>query len=335
MTIFFIGPLNSTFVKNDIHILSKKYLLLKENSSIGKGIVGIINLIAVTFRSIYKSIKADIIYCWFADYTTLIPVLIDKLFKKSYVVAGGFDVCYISGMKYGAKSRKLRWFCVRNTFRHCFKILAVSNYALSMLVKQTGGNHSTAIAVYNGVQTNELIKLKPATNERNLVLTVSGTYSRTEYYIKGLDRFINLAIQLPERKFVIAGLVSDALAIAKEQARNISNIEIISGPLLFNEELVPLYYKSSAYLQLSIDESFGMAVIESMACGCMPIVTPNGALPELMRDKLLIAHNDPEVVALIEKSFKLTEEERNRFAEHSKYFDISIREKSLSEIIQK
>lgn len=335
MKIFFLGPLNSTFVKNDIYILNQKHTLLTENSSIGKKFKGIVNLFTITFRSIYKTMKADAVYCWFADYTTLIPVVLAKLLgKKAYVVAGGFDVCYIPEMNYGAKARKFRWFCVRMTFKYCYKIFPVSNYALDMLIKQTEKKYSQAIVIYNAVNTEELIKLKPNKIERKYILTVSGTYSNIEFYIKGLDRFIKLAERIPEKKFVIAGLISDALSIAKKQSENIPNIQIIPGPLSFIEELVPLYYNSSAYLQLSIDESFGMAVVESMACGSMPIVSPNGALPELVKDGSYIARNDSEVIHLIEKSFDLNEEERMLFVEHSKNFDIKIREKNLLSLIE-
>lgn len=335
MKIFFLGPLNSTFVKNDIHILEQKHILLKENSSIGKKIRGILNFIAITFRSIYKTFLADAVYCWFADYTTLIPVVLAKLFgKKAYVVAGGFDVCYIPEMNYGAKARKFRWFCVRLTFKYCYKIFPVSNYALDMLTKQTEGKYSQAIVIYNAVDTEELIKLKPEKIERKYVLTVSGTYSNIEFYIKGLDRFIKLAKQIPEKKFVIAGLISDALKIAQKESKNVPNLEIIPGPLSFLYELVPLYYNSSAYLQLSIDESFGMAVIESMACGSMPIVSPYGALPELIKDSSYIARDDSDVLALIEKSFTLNEEQRSCFVENSKFFDIKIREKKLIALIE-
>jgi len=330
MKIFFLGPLNSTFVKNDIYILEKKHILIKENSSIGRKFKGILNLLVITFRSIYKAFKADALFCWFADYTTLIPVILAKLLRKrAYVVAGGFDVCYIPEMNYGAKARKFRWFCVKNTFKYCTQIIAVSEYARKMLEKQTNGIHAPAKVIYNAIKTQALINSQPENPERKYVLTVSGTYSKIEFYIKGLDRFIKLAYLLSERKFVLAGLVSDALAIAINMAKDIPNIEIIPGPLSFDEELVPLYYKSSAYVQLSIDETFGMAVVESMACGCLPIVSPNGALPELICDSSYVANDDNDVIALIEKSFSIDEKERDIFVAHSKKFDIQIREKNL------
>ena len=38
------------------------------------------------------------------------------------------------------------------------------------------------------------------------------------------------------------------------------------------------------YCQLSYRESFGVALLEAMALGCIPVVTKNGALPEVVGD---------------------------------------------------
>ena len=38
------------------------------------------------------------------------------------------------------------------------------------------------------------------------------------------------------------------------------------------------------YCQLSITESFGVTLLEAMACGCVPVVARRDALPELAGD---------------------------------------------------
>ncbi|MBI5325574.1 MAG: hypothetical protein HZB41_09960, partial [Ignavibacteriae bacterium] len=54
MKILFVAPLKSTFVKNDIAILSEKHKLLIENSEIGRGFKGLFNLLKIIFRSIFR-----------------------------------------------------------------------------------------------------------------------------------------------------------------------------------------------------------------------------------------------------------------------------------------
>ncbi len=331
MKILFIGPIFSTFTKIDIKILSEKFSLLLENSSLGKSFKGIKNLISVNSRSFFKLFQSKIIYCWFADYSTFLPVLLGKLFrKKIFVVAGGFDVCYKPELNYGAKAKAVRWFCVKNTFKLADQIFPVSSYAKSQLLSLIKIKESRVDVLYNAIECEKFFKYaKEKKKERNIILTVSGTYSSIEYKIKGIDKFIETARLLPKYQFVVAGLKDSALSDAKAQAGDIENLTIIPGPLSIEKNLLDLYCRSSIYLQLSIDESFGMAVVEAMACGCIPIVSQNGALPEIVPGNDFIATTQEELLFLTEKYYNSDEKLREGMQEHSKKFDISHRKKQL------
>ena len=58
-------------------------------------------------------------------------------------------------------------------------------------------------------------------------------------------------------------------------------------------------------LQLSRRESFGVGVIESMACGCIPVVTSIGGLPETVGNVgMTVEFNDWDgVVKAIEREY--------------------------------
>jgi len=331
MKILFIGPIYSTFTKIDIKILSEKFSLLLENSSLGKSFKGILNLISVNIRSLIKLFQSNIIYCWFADYSTFIPVLLGKLLgKKIFVIAGGFDVCYKPELNYGAKAKAVRWFCVKNTFKLADKILPVSYYAKEQLLSLIKIKENRVDVLYNAIECENFFKyLKENKKYRELILTVSGTYSSIEYKIKGIDKFIETARLLPRYQFVVAGLKGSALSDAKTQAGDIENLTIIPGPLSIEKNLLDLYCRSSIYLQLSIDESFGMAVVEAMACGSIPIVSQFGALPEIVPNNDFIASTQEELLLLIEKYFNSDEKLREEMQEHSKKFDISHRKRKL------
>jgi len=330
MKIFFIGPLQSSFVKNDIKILEKSHKLTFENAAIGRGLAGIINLIMLSYRSIWKTIRSDSVFCWFADYTTLLPTIIAKMTgKKVFVIAGGFDVTNLPKINCGAYLRPFRWFCVKNTFRFATKIFPVSNYAMKQLKSLTNSKFRNAEVIYNCID----IEKFDGTNfdsPRDIVLTVSQGDTYSEYIRKGSHIFIALAQSVPSKKFVLAGLRGEALKLALESGKDIDNLEILEGPLSLYGEIVPLYRRAAAYCQFSIEETFGVAVLEAMICGAMPIVSSGGALPEITKgSKGVVAESMNEIQNAMNKSFALTPRERRSMANFVNNYDISIREKLL------
>jgi glycosyltransferase involved in cell wall biosynthesis len=46
--------------------------------------------------------------------------------------------------------------------------------------------------------------------------------------------------------------------------------------------LMDVLRESKVYCQISFTECFGMTVLEAMACGCVPVVSNRGALPEVV-----------------------------------------------------
>jgi hypothetical protein len=95
MRIVLMGPLRSTFVQTDIAELGKVHDIVPFDTVLGKGAGGFVTLLRLTLSVLLALPKADALYCWFADYHTLIPTIIYRLLgKKVYVVAGGYDVGY-------------------------------------------------------------------------------------------------------------------------------------------------------------------------------------------------------------------------------------------------
>src|SRR3989339_1016695 len=101
--LLFIYTRLSTFVKGDIDILEKSYRVTPfcaENRSKGRQLLGLTRLF---FYLLFNTYKFDIIYVWFADYHSFLPVLYAMVFrKKCFVVIGGYDVCRIKSIKYGS-----------------------------------------------------------------------------------------------------------------------------------------------------------------------------------------------------------------------------------------
>ncbi|MFI5264486.1 MAG: hypothetical protein ACHQM6_08230, partial [Candidatus Kapaibacterium sp.] len=95
MTITFVGPVQSRFVKNDIAILQRKHTLKIIDVNVGRGGSAALNLLKLEWRILRSVFGSDILFFWFADYYSLIPTILARLLRKRvYVVAGGYDVTY-------------------------------------------------------------------------------------------------------------------------------------------------------------------------------------------------------------------------------------------------
>lgn len=330
MKILFIGPKESTFVKNDIEILSEKHELIIQNSIFGKGLVGLKNLIKSIFNSFNNIRKVDAVFCWFADYASLTPILLAKLLKKkSFVVGGGFDVQDIPHLKVGAKAKKLRWYFIKYSFKNVKKIFPVSDFAEHSLFNVISKKVAPTKVIYNCINYKIFQDRKSKDINRKYVITVASVDSMNEYMRKGCDQFIEIARKMPKYEFILAGLRGITLDEAKKKSYDLKNLKIIPGFISLYNDIIPLYYQSFAYCQLSVEETFGVAVIEAMACGCAPLTSGNGALEEITRGIGYICKTDDEIISAILHSSKIEEEDRNKFSLLAADYDISIRKKIL------
>jgi glycosyltransferase involved in cell wall biosynthesis len=97
-----------------------------------------------------------------------------------------------------------------------------------------------------------------------------------------------------------------------------------------DELLVALYRKAKVYCQLSAHESFGVALAEAMACGCVPVVTNRYALPEVVGDAgFYVPYGDPKAAAeAVRQALKSNKGTRAR-ERIQKYFSLKAREQKL------
>jgi glycosyltransferase involved in cell wall biosynthesis len=135
--------------------------------------------------------------------------------------------------------------------------------------------------------------LPPAAKQR-LALS-AGIVDATNLERKGFRPFVEAAALLPDVEFVLAGkLVGDAGEILAASAS--PNVRITGW--LEDQELQELYARAAVYVQPSKHEGFGVSVAEAMLARCVPVVTPAGALPEVVGDTgVILADPRPETVA--------------------------------------
>lgn len=268
--VLFIGDEESTFCMNDEKILSTQYDVDPLHiSGVGRKM-----LIRLPFSIFNRLRKADLVYIWFGSTPAAIAVFMAKVLgKPSVIVAGGYDVANDPNLHYGLLNKRFLRYVPIFAFNHCDRVLAVSEFTKKEALQIIRDPNKIEV-VPNGI---DLSLFRVINKEgRNAIITVGNVNERT-WVVKGFNNFIEVVKKAPDQHFILVGKVDRG--IIKEVPENLELVGYRTG-----EDLVAILNRSKFYLQLSYRESFGVAVIESMACGCVPVVTNRGGLPEAVGD---------------------------------------------------
>ena len=150
--------------------------------------------------------------------------------------------------------------------------------------------------IYNGIDTSVFkpssgnFRIKYDVGDKRIVLGVASTWDTR----KGLADFIGLSKILDERyKIVLVGLNDKQKASLPD---NMIGIGRTDGP----KELAEIYSASNVLFNASVEETFGLPNVESLACGT-PVVAYNcTGIPETMteNDGYIVEPHDLKTVAL-------------------------------------
>lgn len=179
------------------------------------------------------------------------------------------------------------WYNLMNKFniKNSKKIITVSEFSKSEIIKYYGVSSEKINVIYNGWQHMDrierdesiLAKLKIKTEE--YILGVSSINPNKNFkYILGLAKLH------PEYRFVIVGKKNND--IFKDGTIEESENLIWAG-YVSDEELKSLYANAKAFLFPSFYEGFGIPPLEAMACGCKNVFVSNtSCLPEIYKTKV-------------------------------------------------
>jgi len=232
----------------------------------------------VVFKLIKGVLWADLVFSWFVETNAFFIVLFSKIFrKKSVIVAGGGGVANVPEIGYGALSNPIYVLRTKFVLKNADRILPFSKFAADEVLNMTKKAHIDMIPLACNTE-----KFKPGRGKKeDMVLTVckvkEGNIAR-----KGLETFVESAVLLPDVKFVLIGPhMDDSINYLRKVSP--SNVEFTG--YVSEKELMGWYKRAKVYCQLSYQEGFGVAVIEAMACKCVPVVSSKAvALRETVDD---------------------------------------------------
>lgn len=172
-------------------------------------------------------------------------------------------------------------------------IIAVSAFTKEQVIRLLGVDGGRIHVVHHGVRE---LALPPVSRE-NVILNVGAVQKR-----KNIQRLVEAFEAVgSDWRLVLAGSAGyGAAEILERIARSPARERILVTGYVSPEDLAGWYARAKIFAFPSLDEGFGMPVLEAMRAG-IPVITSNrSALPEVAGDAALLV--DPEDTAGIEKA---------------------------------
>lgn len=203
---------------------------------------------------------------------------------------------------YQFKKIAYRW-TFKTAVSGSLKILTPSNFVKDQLVKEWGVDKNKVMVTYEAVDDN-IVKLAENTDQEkiNRVLKKFNIRPLYLFYVgnahphKNLEILIQTFKQLKENfgslGLVLAGRDDFFWQRIKKYADGLRVEDVIFTGLINDEELVALYRGASCLVMPSLEEGFGIPLLEAMACSCPVVSSKLGSLPEVGGDACL--YIDPD-----------------------------------------
>ncbi|HEX9750351.1 MAG TPA: glycosyltransferase family 4 protein [candidate division Zixibacteria bacterium] len=251
--------------------------------------------------------SCDLVLNWFAGRHAVIPsMLATSRGLPVATVIGGYEVEWIASLSYGIRPGSRSESFVHQILRRSHAILTVSQVTHQHALDRYSDCAGRMTMIPNGVDTRRFDYF--AGLPRTSVLTVGQITGQT-IELKGLNVFWDAARRTPHREFVAVGPAVDRAA---RRFVSLCPPNLRWRGYLDGDALVDEYRRASVYVQPSRHESFSLSTVEAMSCGCIPIVSDCGALPQVVGDAgVVLTQRTPEAVSdAIEQTFTAGEDAR-------------------------
>lgn len=326
--LIYIYPSRSSFINSDIEFLSKHFDVKTQDlqwSNPKKLLLNWTLQKLFLFRYLFSS---EAIVISFAGYFSLIPVLYGCIFrKKTLLILNGTDCVSFPKYNYGSLRKPLLRFFVEKSQQYATKLLPVD----TSLIRQKHTFDENVRYENQGFQAffkSVLTPTKVIPNgfdvdfwnysashpKKKDFITVVSTSKKSTAIFKGIDLIIEVAKKHPQKIFTIVGMSENV------QQQFIATENVQFYPFVQKETLRELYQEHQFYMQLSVNEGFGCALAEAMLCGCIPIVSNAGALPNVAGEKAFLVNKRTvlNLEEVVDEVLKISEEKRKELAETSR-----------------
>ena len=187
----------------------------------------------------------------------------------------------------------------------CRRIITVSNFEMENIISKLGIPRERMAMIYNGynnwfkpiVETSHVTKKYIADESYFFFLGNTDPKKNTERTLVAYSKYLQQSDV--KRKLLMADLDSEYLngIIQRNHIENIKEHILMPGYIV-NSDLPYIYNGAFAFLYTSLRESFGIPLLEAMACGT-PVITSNtSSMPEIAgHDAILVNPESSDEIA--------------------------------------
>jgi glycosyltransferase involved in cell wall biosynthesis len=319
---------DSPFVEADVRALNGEIATERLAFSDHGGKLGLLG----ELRRRFRRGEGRALLLWFlAPKYSLECIAIARGFSRPVVVVtGGLDVDYVPELRLGGLKWPHNRLRQKVGLRWADLVLSISEYSSERIRALATPRRLELVPM--GVDVHHF---SPAGAKEPLVLTVCFEITRETAVLKGLPSVIAAAGSLPDVPFVVVGRAGPDDELDRLERSAPANVSF-TGRFVSDDELLDLYRRASVYVQVSAHEGFGLAAAEAMACECVPVVTADHALGEVVGETgIRVPYGDPaataDAIARGLRSAELGRSARRRIVEH---FTMERRAARLLEILR-
>lgn len=239
-----------------------------------------------------SKLKPDVLHCtnntapiW--GKTPFILTLHDIIFLEKKTASGG--------SLYQRIGRIYRRLIVPQVIARCVKIITVSDYEKERIQARFPQKKGAIIRIYNGLGEEfnpnkaepEIIRKYIPTESYLFFLGNTDPKKNTPNVLKAYAEYLKRSKH--KRPLLIADLKEEYIdtILNQEQIQQIKPHLFFPG-YINHADLPALYAGAFAFLYPSLRESFGLPLLEAMACGTPVITSATSALPEIAGEEALL-----------------------------------------------
>lgn len=291
---------NSIFGHRDIEMFRTIYNVKVCHYTISESrIMRVLSFLKYNLTVLWRIWGVHAVVVNFGAWHAVFPVFMARLTgKKSMIILGGFDASSLPSLKYGVfhKPGALQWW-MRKTYRWATYLCPVSEalvYSVNTYADPEGKGYPNGLLHFMPEVRNKIHVIPTdydddfwtinEKTEKKGILILAYIYNFQTFFIKGFDLILQCARELKDYEFTIAGF--SPFMIKQVEKTIPDNVKILS--FQNRKETLELYQKHKIFLIPSLTEGLPNTLCEAMLCGCIPIVSKTGILPDIVGENGLI-----------------------------------------------